>query len=38
MKEFQAKALEVVKQDNEDKLGWMEKRREKYEARHEKKL
>ncbi len=32
------KALETVFQENEDKLAAMEKRRERYEQRYEKKL
>lgn len=38
MKEYSKRAEEVVKQENSDKLGSMENRRDKYEKRHEIKL
>ncbi|EAR96534.1 hypothetical protein TTHERM_00192030 (macronuclear) [Tetrahymena thermophila SB210] len=38
MKHYQKLALEQVAQENEDKLGQMERRRERYHQRHEKKL
>lgn len=38
MKQYQKLALENNAQEHEDKLGAMEKRREKYHNRHEKKL
>lgn len=38
MKEYQKLALETVAKEQDDKLGVMERRREKYHQRHEKKL